>query len=954
MDPRPPSVSTPSSTRRRLAAALGWTAAGLLLASIFMPYWQIRLFAPQYREGLTATMYAYKVGGDIDEINGLNHYVGVHKLDTLGSVEKLVAVPGILLLAALAALAFRPTGRLSSELKAGAVASYPLIFMTDMKFWMHYASTHLDPTAPIKLKPFSIPLIGAGRVAQFRSTAWPMSGFDLALAAAVLLLIGLWLARREEACAPAAPQDLKKGAALASALILLALAAKPARAESLQALVDAAAPGAIIDLAPGTYAGAVEISKPLTLRGGGRAVIDGGGHGTVVRVTAPGVTLEGLTVRGSGASLLLEDSGVRVNGASATIRGCVLDDVLFGLFVDGVSGTVIEDNVLRGKPLGLGSRGDLLRAWKADRTTFRGNTVSGGRDLVMWFSTGSVVEANTVSGGRYGLHFMYTNGARVVGNSFTDNSVGFYIMYSREVLVEGNRFARHRGPSGMGLGLKESGLLTIRGNIFDSNREGVYIDESPLTPEDGNLFERNLITHNDIGMAILPGVKGNVLIGNSFDDNLEQVSIRGAGTLTGNEWSRAGRGNYWSDYAGYGLAGESTGAVPYRLDGVLEHLLDRTPIARYFLFTPAAAVLELASRAFPIFLPKPILIDEHPLLVPTSPGLPPEVPRQASAPLAAAAGLFMLSGLTAWTASRRNHSRPAAAKLFPAGIAAVSARHVSKSFSARRILDQVSFELAPGSSLVLWGANGAGKSTFIKCLLGLHRHEGAISVFGLDARAHGAEARARIGYVPQHAAGYDWSVAESMEFVCAVRGVDPGGVPAALARVGLTGEEAKSLTDLSGGMTQKLALAQALIAEPDLLVLDEPCANLDLASRREFLSVLRGLKSSRSLLMTSHRLEEVEMIADRVLWLEEGRPARLLDVLDFLAEAEGGRPLWLQLEHEEDCGRAIARLEASGFKASPNGRGVWAEVLPGRTMEAVRALETNGIAVRDLRRGGWS
>ncbi|MBI3565788.1 MAG: ATP-binding cassette domain-containing protein, partial [Elusimicrobia bacterium] len=660
------------------------------------------------------------------------------------------------------------------------------------------------------------------------------------------------------------------------------------------------------------------------------------------------------TVRGSGESMLMEDAGIRVNGASATIRGCVVEDVLFGIFLDGVPGAVIEDDVLRGKPLDLGVRGDLLRAWKADRTVFRRNSVSDGRDLVLWFSTGSVVEGNTVTGGRYGLHFMYTNGARVAGNTFADNSVGFYVMYSRDVLVENNRFARHRGPSGAGLGLKESGVLVVRGNTFDANRQGVYIDQSPLTEDDANLFERNLVAHNDVGMSILPGVKGNVFVGNSFDDNLQQVSVRGGGALTGNAWSRGGRGNYWSDYAGYGAAGAAVGSVPYRLDDVFERMLERTPGAKYFLYTPAVAVLELASRAFPIFRPRAILVDEHPLLAPEAAVLPPERPREASAPLAAAAGLFMLSGLTAWGASRRGPAaRPAPAPA-PAGVPALSARGVGKSFGPRRVLDGVSFDLPQSGALVLWGANGAGKSTFIKCLLGLLRHEGSLAVFGLDARADGARARARIGYVPQHAAGYDWTAIESLEFVCRVRGVDPAAAPAALARVGLGGEADKRLAALSGGMRQKLALAQALVAEPDLLVLDEPCANLDLASRRDFLTLLRGLKSSRSLLMTSHRLEEVEMIADRVLWLEEGKPARLLDAFDFLAEADGGRPLWLQLEDESRGARAIERLRAAGFPASPNGRGLWAEVAPGRTMEAVRALEGDGIAVRDLRRGGWS
>ena len=136
------------------------------------------------------------------------------------------------------------------------------------------------------------------------------------------------------------------------------------------------------------------------------------------------------------------------------------------------------------------------------------------------------------------------------------------------------------------------------------------------------------------------------------------------------------------------------------------------------------------------------------------PDFPVEGPKRAAAPFGAAAALFAMSGLTAWGAARKATARVKAAR--PSAGAAVSAHAVGKAFGARRILDGVSFDLEPGAALVLWGANGAGKSTFIKCLLGLYAHEGSISLFGKDASSDGAAARERVGYVPQHSAGYDW------------------------------------------------------------------------------------------------------------------------------------------------------------------------------------------------------
>jgi ABC-type multidrug transport system ATPase subunit len=219
-------------------------------------------------------------------------------------------------------------------------------------------------------------------------------------------------------------------------------------------------------------------------------------------------------------------------------------------------------------------------------------------------------------------------------------------------------------------------------------------------------------------------------------------------------------------------------------------------------------------------------------------------------------------------------------------------RGVRKSFGGRPVLCGVDAQVAAGRTLVLWGPNGAGKSTLIKCLLGLHEFAGDISVFGHDALREGREARSCLGYVAQEFAGYDWSVRQAMEFVAALRGVDEENIAPALERCGLAAQMGKRVCDLSGGMKQKLALAQALLADPPLLVLDEPCSNLDEASRSDLLHILRGLKGGRAIVMTSHRVEEVEALADDVLWLEEGRPSRLMSPAEFSQVQSSPRSLW--------------------------------------------------------------
>ena len=312
-------------------------------------------------------------------------------------------------------------------------------------------------------------------------------------------------------------------------------------------------------------------------------------------------------------------------------------------------------------------------------------------------------------------------------------------------------------------------------------------------------------------------------------------------------------------------------------------------------------------------------------------------------------GLASLSGLLLGVPGflRRRRGRAA---LKQRGGEALVLGGVRKSFGVRPVLSGVDARLAAGRTLVLWGPNGAGKSTLIKCLLGLYEFEGEISIFGHDALRRGHEARARLGYVAQEFAGYDWSVRQAMEFVANLRGIDAVKIIPALERCGLAVELEKRVCDLSGGMKQKLALAQALLADPPLLVLDEPCSNLDAASRKELLQILAQLKGGRAIVMTSHRVEEVEALADDVLWLEEGNPARLMTAVEFSQLAASQRPLWIELERCEQRDSALAALAKEGISARLNGTGIWVEVEPRDTMSVVRRLEAGGFPVRDLRR----
>lgn len=195
-----------------------------------------------------------------------------------------------------------------------------------------------------------------------------------------------------------------------------------------------------------------------------------------------------------------------------------------------------------------------------------------------------------------------------------------------------------------------------------------------------------------------------------------------------------------------------------------------------------------------------------------------------------------------------------------------------KSYGKRIVLRGVTLQVSRGEAVALWGGNGAGKTTVLRCVLGLTRYEGGIFIDGIDATRQGACARGRIGYVPQELPAHgSWRALESLEFIAKLRGAARNNCQRLLARVGLASEARTRIEEFSGGMKQRLALAIALLDDPPILLLDEATAGLDLAGRRQLLDLLQEIRADgRTLLFTSHRPDEIEELADRAIALDQG------------------------------------------------------------------------------------
>ncbi|UCC71961.1 MAG: ABC transporter ATP-binding protein [Gemmatimonadota bacterium] len=281
----------------------------------------------------------------------------------------------------------------------------------------------------------------------------------------------------------------------------------------------------------------------------------------------------------------------------------------------------------------------------------------------------------------------------------------------------------------------------------------------------------------------------------------------------------------------------------------------------------------------------------------------------------------------------------------------IEARGLVKRFGSRVVLDDLDFTVERGRRLALLGLNGAGKTTLLRCLMGLLAFEGSVLIDGVDVATAGKRARGRVGYVPQRPPLFSMTLGSLVEFFSALRGIPERRIAGRLEALGLPLDEtaALSLRELSGGMVQKALLAVALAADPPVLLLDEPTANLDPQARGEFMRVLRAVDEDTTLLLASHRLDEVEMVADRIWILHDGR--RVFDgTLDELrAAARADSWLWIRTVQERRDDARQKFIELAGEEAvMANGKHVAVQLPAAARVDALSGLRQAGVPIEEF------
>lgn len=388
--------------------------------------------------------------------------------------------------------------------------------------------------------------------------------------------------------------------------------------EPLQPLIDQADNGDRLLLPAGRYPGQVILDRTLHVEGEPKAILDSGGVGHAVVLSAPNIILEGLHIEGWGDNLTELNAAIFVEPSahSSTIRHNRLTGPGFGIWLDSVNDVSVIDNTIRGDTnLRSQDRGNGIHLFNVKRASIENNDVSQTRDgIYLDSSYHSLLRGNTLHDLRYGVHYMYSFDNHLESNLTRRTRTGYALMQSKRLKVIDNRSVN---DDNYGILMNNITDSIVTNNRIEGITQPLNADgQGRLSGGDGkalfvynsqfNRIENNHFADSDIGIHLTAGSEDNVMSGNAFVANKQQVMYV---ANREQDWS----GNYWSDYLGWDLDDDGIGDTAHEPNDAMDHLLWRHPTARLLMQSPAVLALRWVQRQFPVFRP-PGVKDSSPLM----------------------------------------------------------------------------------------------------------------------------------------------------------------------------------------------------------------------------------------------------------------------------------------------------------------------------------------------------
>ena len=284
----------------------------------------------------------------------------------------------------------------------------------------------------------------------------------------------------------------------------------------------------------------------------------------------------------------------------------------------------------------------------------------------------------------------------------------------------------------------------------------------------------------------------------------------------------------------------------------------------------------------------------------------------------------------------------------------IEVKDLTKSFGDRTAVDHVSFVVNRGEILGFLGPNGAGKTTTMRILTGfLPATSGTAQVAGFDVFNDSLEVRKRIGYLPENPPLYlDMTVAAYLDFVARIKNVPAekrqARVEDAMEKTNITDKRHELIKRLSRGYKQRVGLAQALVHDPEVIILDEPTVGLDPKQIIEVRHLIKGLAGSHTIILSTHILPEVSMTCDRVVIINRGHIAAIDTPANLTQQLKGGQNVLLEVGADQNAASAAVReipgvRKVTAESAGGNGRvALMVETSPGQDVRSQIAARIVG------------
>ncbi|KPP98783.1 nitrous oxide reductase family maturation protein NosD [Marinobacter sp. HL-58] len=409
-------------------------------------------------------------------------------------------------------------------------------------------------------------------------------------------------------------QLLRYGVALTVALLSLTANA------DLQEQLDALEPGAVFELPPEKLS-SLDLRVPdVTVSCHADTVIDGGNEGNAVDILAEKVTFSGCEVRNWGDDLNTLDAGIFVarEASGAVVERNRLSGPAFGIWLDATKDVTVRDNRVRGDvSIRSQDRGNGIHLFNTTGALIEGNDISQTRDAIyIETANNNEIRNNLMTDLRYGIHYMYSMHNLLEGNVTRGTRTGYALMQSKYLKVFNNR---SENDENYGILMNFITNSELRGNVVTGVSQGQTAGIS-ISGAEGkavfiynslhNTFENNVFRDSNIGIHLTAGSEENEVFSNAFVDNQRQVKYVATRTQ---EWSKEGRGNYWSDYLGWDRNQDGIGDVAYEPNDNVDRLLWTYPEAKVLMFSPAVDTLRWVQDAFPVVKAAGVS-DSHPLM----------------------------------------------------------------------------------------------------------------------------------------------------------------------------------------------------------------------------------------------------------------------------------------------------------------------------------------------------